>query len=115
MKAALMVKWSGVIPGREKATAEYALEVAEYWGKAAADGKCSEPEFFVGSGDVVYWMVKGEEDDLRALQMSDDGQRLLIKGEFLLADFTYAYFDTGATAEKFIERYFAIAGELGYL
>jgi hypothetical protein len=89
--------------------------VAEFWGKAAADGKCTEPEFFFGSTGVVYWMVKGSYEDLFALQMSDVAQRLLMKGDLLLKDFEYDFFRTGKDADSFIERFFAVAGELGYV
>lgn len=114
MQTAFIVTWSHVIPGREKAVADYAVEVADFWGKAAADGKCTEPEFFFGSTGKVYWMVKGDYDDLFALEHSEPGQKLLMKGALILKDFGSEFFRTGADADKYVETFFAVAGELGY-
>jgi hypothetical protein len=77
------------VPGREKDALDYAAEAEEYWGKLAADGKCTAPEWFVTIGGKGLWMVKGERAVLESYALSDAGRGLLAKGDLLLDDFDF--------------------------
>jgi hypothetical protein len=114
MDSALIVTWRTPIPGREKAALDYAVEVNEYWGKLAADGKCSEPEMFFLS-DYGMWMVKGTTDTLWQLYGAEASQRLLRKGQLLLDHFTYELVKTGDAAAGFMLQFADLAKELSLL
>jgi len=63
MDCAFIVTWKMPFPGREKAALDVAREVDAYWGRLAAEGKCSEPEWFFYS-DRGMWMVKVDANTL---------------------------------------------------
>ncbi len=113
MDAAFVVTWTQPVVGREKQALDYALEVNEYWGKHAADGKCSEPEMFFFPDGHGLWLVKGDHDQLLALYEADATVRLICKGALLLADLTYQFVKTGRAAEEYLLTYAAAGQELG--
>ncbi len=112
MDTALITKWVTPFPGREKRALEYAAEVSDHWGKLAADGKCTEPEFFY-FGDSGMWMTKGKRDELLELTYTDESRRLLAKGRFLLQGFTWELAATGSDAEQTMLAYGRVAEEYG--
>ncbi|HET8603676.1 MAG TPA: hypothetical protein VFM09_07085 [Marmoricola sp.] len=81
--------WTTPVPGREKQCIDYGREVDEFWGKQAADGRCSEPEWLWASRGSSLWIVKGDVEQLLGLQMSPENQRLINKGRLLCQDFEY--------------------------
>ena len=114
MDSALVATWRTSVPGREKSALDYGLEVNEYWGKLAADGKCSEPEMFFFSGHAM-WMVKGAPDTLGQLYGADATQRLLTKGQLLLEEFASELVKTGNAANEFLLQYAGVGQELGLI
>lgn len=64
MKAALVVSWTGIRTGREAQAVEYGREVDDYWGKLAAEGKCSEPKWFWAMAGPSLWIVEGDYETL---------------------------------------------------
>jgi len=115
MNAAFIVTWSRPFPGREKKALDYGVEVNEYWGKLAADGKCTPPEMFFLPNGQGFWMVKGDREELYKLFWSDVSQTLLTKGEYLFGDFKHAIAVTGTAADEFLFRYTEVGTELGYI
>jgi hypothetical protein len=107
MDAAFMTTWKVPYPGREQQALEFAVQSAEFWGKQAADGRCTEPEWFFFPEGVGHLMVKGDRVVLEELVNSDDVRRLLARGMLLLQDWQYALGDTGSAAERFITDYAA--------
>jgi hypothetical protein len=105
MQAALVVTWSAAKDGREMKALEYAAEVAEYWGKKAADGKCTVPEMFMspatGQGT---WIVKGERATLQELQDDNAARMLLARGHVLLEHFTSEI----ELADESVQEYFTM-------
>lgn len=89
MKAAIVSTWITAVPGREREAIDYGREVDEFWAKMAAEGKCSEPEWFWATRGLNMWIVKGDITDLLALQTSPEAQRLATKGRLLLQNFEY--------------------------
>ncbi|NNE96656.1 MAG: hypothetical protein HKN24_11575 [Acidimicrobiales bacterium] len=114
MMYAYVVTWKSTIPGREQLSLDYGLEVAEYWGKLAADGKCTEPEMFFFPDGHGMWMVKGEFETLQQLWMTDEGQHLLIKGRYLLEDFGYEFARTGDAADQYLMFFAEVGKELAF-
>jgi len=114
MKYAYVVTWTTPVPGREELALEFGLEVAEYWGKFAAEGKCTEPEFFFFPDGHGMWIVKGEFETLEHLWMTDKAQYLLVKGRWLLEEFGYEFVLTGDAAEHYMTRYTEVGKELAF-
>lgn len=114
MRFAYVVTWKGAITGREKLSLDYGFEVQEYWGKLAADGKCTEPEMFFFPDGHGMWMVKGEFETLERLWMTDEAQHLLVKGRYVLEDFGYEFVRTGDSADQYMMLFAEIGAELAF-
>jgi hypothetical protein len=112
MKYAYVVTWKGSVPGREMKAIEYGAEVQEYWGKLAAEGKCSEPEMFFFPDGHGMWMVKGEFQTLEQLWFTDRAQHLLAKGGWLLEDFGFEFVRTGDSADQYLAFFADVGKEL---
>jgi len=114
MKAALIVHFRAPVPGREKLAYDFSAEVNDYWGKLAADGKCTFPELFFGPTGAGIWMVKGELETLEEMKRTPQIQELLHKGGLLLADFGYELYVTGESADEYILKFAEIAQGFGF-
>ena len=112
MQYAYVVTWNGAVPGREMKAIEYGAEVQEYWGKLAAEGQCSEPEMFFFPDGHGMWMVKGEFETLEQLWYTDERQRLVVKGRWLLEDFGYELVQTGNAADQYLAVFADVGREL---
>lgn len=112
MKAALIVTWTTPVPGREQQCIAYGREVDEFWGKQAAAGLCSEPEWFWASRGSSLWIVKGDLEQILMLQMSPDNQRLINKGRMLAQNFEYDLYMYGR--EDVLSPYEQVAKELRF-
>lgn len=87
MKAALVGTWAHPVAGREKKALEFAVEVAEFWGARAAEGKCSPPEMLLSESGGAVWFVKGDRDTLLAIHDTEEGRLLTMKSDLLLENF----------------------------
>lgn len=112
MKYAYVVTWNGAVTGREMKAIEYGAEVQEYWGKLAAEGKCTEPEMFFFPDGHGMWMVKGDFQMLEELWFTETSQTLLVKGAWLLEDFGYEFVRTGDSADQFLAFFADVGKEL---
>ncbi len=110
MEVAMVVTWTEPIPGREIKAIEYGADVAEYWTRQSEAGKCSAPELFFSEGGHSLWMVKGDQDTLRALHDSDESQNLITRGTLLLNDFCVEFMTAGETSNALMARYATLAG-----
>ena len=115
MDTAFIISWKVPFPGREKQSLELAAQADEQWGKLAAEGKCTQPEWFFLPEGWGMWMVKGERRALEELVQTEESRRLLAKGTLLLQDWQWSLAETGSGAERFMTDYGAIGGELGIL
>ena len=112
MDTALIITWKVPFPGREKTALEFAVESEEVWGKQAAEGHCSKPEWFFLPEGTGMWMVIGERRVLQDLITTEEIRRLLMKGLFLLDGWRYGFADTGTGAEKFMGDYSSVVTAL---
>lgn len=116
--AALIATWGNTARGREAKALEVFMDFLTFWGKKAADGKCSEPEvFFNADGSEGISIVKGKSDALAEIVESEDYEKLIAKGQLIVDGLkTHLYF--GGSEEEITRgtRIFAEAGnELGYM
>lgn len=95
MKAALVVKFTTPVPGREKASIAYAHEVDDFYGKKAAEGLCTAPKWFWATADENLWIVEGEYEVLLGILMTPEAQKLTAKGSALSQSFKYALYVVG--------------------
>ena len=107
MDTAFVTTWKVPFPGREKNALEFATLAEEFWGKQAAEGRCTTPEWFFFSDGTGMWMVKGEREVLEDLVNTDEVRRLLVKGTLFMQDWKYGFAETGSAAERFIGDYAA--------
>ncbi|HET7247811.1 MAG TPA: hypothetical protein VFJ07_23575 [Streptosporangiaceae bacterium] len=95
MKAALVVKFTTPIPGREKAAIAYGHEADDFWGKKAGQGLCTEPKWFWATADDNLWFVEGEYEALLGILATPQAQKLLLKGSTLLQGFKSDLYQAG--------------------
>ncbi len=113
MKSAFVVQWSGAIPGRELLALEYIKEVSDFWGKLAAEGKCSPETMLMDPEGAGIWFVTGETSDLSELIGSEGSQRLNAKGCLLVRDFRGGLFTIGAGLKAQLDLFKEVATEMG--
>ena len=95
MKAALVVKFTISIPGREKAAMAYAREVDDFWGKKAAEGLCTEPKWFWATAGEHMWFVEGEYEALLGISATPEAQKILTMGPILVGGFGWGLYQVG--------------------
>ena len=95
MKAAMVVKWTTTVPGREKAALAYAREVDDFYGKKAAEGLCTEPKWFWAPAGESLWIIEGEYDALLGILAMPEAQKFLVKGSILVEGFGYGLYQVG--------------------
>lgn len=113
MKAAFVVTWSASVPGREKKALEYFREANDFFAKLAAEGKCTEPEFFIGPRDYKIWFVKGEYETLSELLTLPKVQEFIFANSLTTQDF--AYFIAPVGTDEYLKAYEQVGAKLGYL
>ena len=107
MDCAFVGMWKVPFPGREQKALELGAESAEFWGKQAADGRCTTPEWLFFPNGLRMWMVKGERDVLDRLVNSAEARRLLVRGNVLMQDWQYMFAETGSAVEQFLAEWAA--------
>jgi hypothetical protein len=105
MQAAMVVTWTRPVPGREAKALDYGIEVAEFWGKKAAEGKCTVPEMFFSDRGRGMWIVNGDRDVLQQIEDTDEARLLTMKGELLLEEFSLDFFYAGEAAADYMIRF----------
>ena len=105
MDAAFVVMWKVPFPGREQKALELGAQSEEFWGKQAAAGRCTRPEYFFLPNGLRIWVVKGEREVLDKLVQSDEARVLLVRGNLLMQDWQYTLADTGSAGEQFLAEW----------
>ena len=105
MDSAFVVMWKVPFPGREQKALELGVQAEEFWGKQAAEGRCTAPEMFFFPNGLRMWMVKGEREVLEKLVASDEARRLLVRGNLFMQGWEYSLVDTGTAGERFLAEW----------
>ena len=115
--AALVSRWGASVPGREAKSLEVFMEFLGYWGKQAAEGRCSEPEaFFAADGSGGMAIVRGRSDALMEIATSDEALKLVEKGQFICEGLKTEWYFTGDEEVQRLTGMFVETGqELGYM
>jgi hypothetical protein len=109
----MVATWTHPIAGREAKALEYGAEVMAFWGKRAAEGKCSEPELFFSERGTGMWMVKGSRDVLLLIHDTDEARLLSMKGELLLEGFGIDFCYADDAAMDYMARYGTALAAIG--
>jgi hypothetical protein len=114
---ALVTTWGASVRGREAKSIEVFMDALTFWGKLAADGKCSEPDVYYADDDSNGMLiVKGKSDVLREITDSDEFTKLVAKAQMIAEDLKIHTYLTGDEEIQRGTRIFAEAGnELGYM
>ena len=107
MDAAFMTTWTFPFPGREQQALEFAAQSVQFWSRQAAEGRCTEPEWFFFPDGINHLMVKGDRRVLEELLDSDETRRILARGSLLLQDWHHGLGDTGGAAKRYIDDWAA--------
>jgi len=115
--AALVSRWGSAVRGREAKALEVFMEFMQWWGKQAAEGKCSEPEaFFASDGSGGMSIVRGKADVLLELASSDEAFRLISKGQMIVDGLRTEWYYAGQDEITRATSMFLESGhELGYV
>ena len=115
--AALVSTWQSTVRGREAKALEVFMEFLQYWGKQAAEGKCSQPETFYNyDGSEGMTIVRGRSDALMEMWESDEAQKLISKGQLIVDGLKAHLYYTGDTEiTNGMSLYSQAAAELGYM
>ena len=115
--AALVTTWGASVRGREAKALEVFMEFLGYWGKQAAEGKCSDPEaFFAADGSSGMSIVRGKSDVLMEISSSDEALKLIEKGQMIAEDLKTHWYFTGEEEVQRLTSLFVETGqELGYM
>lgn len=105
MQTALVVTWTHPVVGREQKALAYAAEVAEFWNKQAAEGKCSAPQMFMSEAGTGIWLVTGDRQTLLSIHDTEEARLLTMKGELLLESFKLEIFYAGDAAADYLVTY----------
>lgn len=106
VKAALLVTYGCPYPGREMKALELSAEVATFYGKSAAEGRCTEPVEFVSTGTGKgFWFVIGERDDLLAIEDTPEAKALQAKSLVALQSYTSEIVLAGDAVSEFYAKW----------
>ncbi len=112
--AAIISTWGSPRPGREAKSLEVFQDFVTFWGKKAADGKCSEPEpFFALDGSGGMSIVRGKLDALMEIWASEENEILIAKGQLIVEDLKAQFYLGGVEVVTGSQRYLQAVSELG--
>jgi hypothetical protein len=116
MDTALVFTWTGPVVGREAKVVDLFPESKEFFGKLAADGKCSELDVFFSPGAPFnFAMVRGSFMSIFEIIDSEEFRTLADKCFFLLEDWHFYTYVTGEQTQPFVDRFATVGTELGYI
>ncbi|HEX6246569.1 MAG TPA: hypothetical protein VFZ64_01745 [Nocardioidaceae bacterium] len=105
MKVALMVTYEGAYPGREHKAFELGAEIDAFFGKMAAEGKCSAAQQFIspatGKG---LWLVKGDRATIEEILDTEEAKLLDARCTVLLRHYTWELVLADEEVDAFLMR-----------
>ena len=114
--AAIFVKYSLPIPGRESDALKLFTDGLALWGKLAAEELCSEPEVFHHRDGGGFMFVRTESMEAADhILMRDDVRRIVDIGLFTVQDFHVEVMMTGEMLMDNMSFYGIVGSELAYL
>lgn len=115
MDSALVFTYTRPVAGREAAAFEVFQDAFAFFGKLAAEGKCLEPEVFVGPFAKGIMVVKGSRGDLYAITSSDEFQKFYLKAGYAVKDIGFEMYYFGDAVTELMGLWSTVGTELGYM
>lgn len=118
MTGALMIRWAGVVRGREAKALEVFSESQAYWDELAKQGRIHDHTAYfplIGDGGG-FVLVTGEAAELAVLQTEERSRALLMKASMIVEGLTTSVYAGGteATINELMGRTIQIEQEMGY-
>jgi hypothetical protein len=115
VNSAIVFTYSRAHLGREGAAFEAFQDAMTFFGKLAADGKCLEPEVFLGPYAKGIMVVKGERDVLWEITNSDDFKRFYLKTAYSVPDIGFELFYFGEGTMDFMGLWSKVGKEFDFM
>jgi len=112
MKAAVIAHWTGIVPGREREAFALAREINAFYGRLVEEGKVDDVSRYLGTEGPDYWILRGDEEALREIELLPEAMLIAAKAAYLLTDFGSGVYLTGDSAEEMLGMYEQTAKEL---
>lgn len=114
--AAILIKYTLPIPGREADAMKLFTDGLTLWGTLAAEGLCSEPEVFHHRDGGGFMFVRTESIEAAdSILERDDVRRIVDIGLFTVQDFHVDLMMTGELLMDNMSFYGVIGSELAYM
>lgn len=113
--SAIVFKYTRAAPGREAQAFDLFTEAMAFFGTAAHEGKCEEPQTFMGTSGYSYIIVPGEFKALADLTISEEFRELYTKVVFAVPDVSYEFGPYGQGVQDYMARWARIGNELALL
>lgn len=122
MRGALVTKWGGAVPGREKMGLDVFGKALAYAEQKAKEGVIeSHEEYFALDGNNTqfsgFMLVRGEVDDLLKLQADEEWMKLTFAAAAIVQNFTIQTFAGGneASVQQMVGLGMTVEQEMGLI
>jgi hypothetical protein len=114
--AAYVFSYGVPVPGREAKALQNFADAQTFFGKLAADDKCSEPEIFHHGYGGGMMIVKAESPEiLHEILLTEEARKIISTTSFTSTGFRYEMYNTGENLMDSMMLYAGVGTELGYL
>ena len=115
MKDAIIFTYTRPAVGREAKAMEGFTDAMTFFGKLAADGKCSEPMPYLAPSGRGMTIIRGDREALLEIIGSEDFAKQYMKVTFAVPDVTYEIVSAGEGVLEAMQAWSSVGLELGYL
>ena len=113
MQGAVVYRWSGIVPGRERAAIQLMRDSNAFSDKMVAEGRVTDWAWYVsGQGGASYYIARGEMEQLMANASDPESLALRSRSELILQDYVWGYFATGESVEIMLGLFEQSVGQL---
>jgi len=113
MQAAIVYRWSGVVPGREAASKELMNDINAFSDKSVADGAITDYAWYLSAqGGIHLFVVRGEMEQLTAMAASPEMLVFNTRGGLINKDFSWGYYATGDSVVALADLFYGSAAQL---
>ncbi len=113
MQGAVVYRWSGIVPGRERAAVQLLRDGNAFSDKMVSEGRITDWAMYVSAqGGTSYFIVRGEMEQLMADAGDPEAFALRSRSELILLDYVWGYFATGESVEGMLGVFEQSLGQL---
>ena len=106
MQGAVVYRWSGIVPGRERAAIQLMRDSNAYSDRMVAEGRVTDWAWYVsGQGGASYFIARGEMEQLMADTGDPELLALRSRSELILQEYVWGYFATGESVGSMLDLF----------